>query len=154
VMWATVTASISTAVNFYFEVEDSSRTVINTVGFNNVVPGTDFTIPAEFERNATGSGWSRTVGLAIANTNTSAADITLKLVDASGTILATYQTTLNANNQVAMDLSSIVAFQTALPPGDFIGVVTVSSSQPVAAIALGDDFGPFYSTPMIAGRAQ
>lgn len=152
VSWALVTASAGAAVNAFFELEDGSGKVINTIGFNHVALLTDFTVPVEFMPAANGVG--RTVGVAIANPSTTAANVTLKLVDSTGTIMATSTLTINPNAQQAIDLSTIPQFKSVLPASDFVGVLTVNSSVPVSTIALGDDFGPFYSTPIMAGRAQ
>jgi hypothetical protein len=62
--------------------------------------------------------------------------------------------TLGPNAHKGIDLSTMPEFKSVLPAADFIGVLTVTSTVPVSTIALGDDFGPFYSTPAMAGRAQ
>jgi hypothetical protein len=152
VSWALITPSAGGAVNSYFELEDGSGKVINAIGFNHADPVTDFTVPVEFMPSTSGIG--RTVGIAIANPSATAANITLKLVDSNGTAVATSTLTLNPNAQQSIDLSSIPSFKAVLPNSDFVGVLTVSSSVPVSTIALGDDFGPFYSTPIMFGRAQ
>jgi putative intracellular protease/amidase len=152
VSWAIVSATAAAAVNSFFELEDGTGKVVNTIGFNNAVPVTDFTVPVEF-MPASGSV-GRTVGIALANPSSTAATVTLKLVDSNANVIATTSVTLNANSQQAIDLSTIQAFQSALPSSDFVGVLAVNSSVPVATIALGDDFGPFYSTPVMAGRAR
>jgi hypothetical protein len=152
VSWAVITPSAGGAVNSYFELEDSSGRVMNTIGFNHADPVTDFTVPVEFMPSSSGVG--RTVGIAIANPSPSAANITLKLVDSNGSVLATTSLALNPNAQQSIDLSTIAAFKSVLPASDFVGVLTVSSTVPVSTIALGDDFGPFYSTPVMFGRAQ
>src|SRR5207244_10875849 len=124
---------------------------INAVGFNDAAPTTDFTIPVEL-LPASGSGTARTVGLAMANASGQTAAITMTLVSQSGQAVATTALSLANNSQTLMDLSNDPAFKTALPTGAFIGALIVSSSAPVSVIALGDDFGPFYAMPVMAGR--
>jgi hypothetical protein len=153
VSWASVTASAGAQVNSFFELEDGAGKVINTIGFNSADAVTDFTVPVEFMPSS-GGNIGRTVGVAIANASGSTAAITLKLVDSNGVVVATSNLSLNANAQQAIDLSNIPEFKAALPASDFVGVLTVNSSVPVSTIALGDDFGPFYSTPVMRGRAQ
>jgi len=153
VSWALITSSDIASVNSFFELEDSNGRVINTIGFNYADAVTDFTLPVEF-MPGTGNLVGKTVGVAIANPSGTAANVTLKLVDSNGNALATATVTLNPNTQQAIDLSTVSQFKAVLPNSDFVGVVTVSSSVPVCTIALGDDFGPFYSTPIMYGRAQ
>ncbi len=154
VSWAMVTAPGTATVNLFYELQDSSTVVVNTIGFNDVPTATDFTIPVEFLPAPQGASIGRTVGLAMANPGNVTASITLKLVDASGQVLATAPVTLNPHAQTAVSLADLAAFRAALPDTNFVGVVTVNSSAPISAIALGDDFGPFYATPVIAGRAR
>src|SRR5581483_909423 len=147
--WALITAPNPAAVNLFFEYQDpNTHQVVNTVGFNDSPPVTDFTIPVEF--NPLG----RTVGLALANASGSPAAITLDLLDQSGQVLASAPLSIANNTQIVTDLSSTPAFKSALPSSNFVGSVTISSSSPLSGIALGDDFGPFYSTPIMAGRAS
>ena len=150
--WAIVTAPAAAAVNLFFELEDpTTHAVINTVGFNDVVPATDVTIPIEMQANP-GGGFSRTVGSGLANATPAVATITLALIDSTGNQIATSPLSMAANSQTVIDLSTIVAFTAALPAGDFVGLLTVSSSVPISVISLGD-VGPFYSTPAVPGRA-
>ena len=153
VSWAMITSSGQAYVNSFFELENSSGRVTNTIGFNSADAVTDFTVPVEFLPGSNGIV-GKTVGIAIANPSTSTANVTLKLVDSNGALQATATVTLNGNTQQAIDLSTLSQFKAVLPNSDFVGVVTVNSSVPVSTIALGDDFGPFYSTPIMFGRAQ
>jgi hypothetical protein len=153
VSWALVTSSGLGYVNSFFELQDSTGRVTNTIGFNNVDPVTSFTVPVEF-LPGNGGAVGKTVGVAIANPSTSSATVTLKLIDSNGALKATANVTVGANSQQAIDLSTVPEFKAVLPNSDFVGVVAVSSSVPVSTIALGDDFGPFYSTPIMFGAAQ
>ena len=154
VSWAVVTSTGLLGVNLFFEVEASptDSTIVNTVGFNVPTELTAFTFPAEFEPTPPGAPIGRTMGLAMANRNASAANVTLALLDHTGVTVATHTLTLNSNSQVAIDLRSLSEFGAALPPANFIGAVVVTSTQPVAAIALEDDYGPFSAVPVISGK--
>ena len=157
--WATVTSTQPAGVNLFIELNQGgeSQKVGTTVGFNDAPPGTSFTIPVEFEPNPdpTVHPIGRTVGLAVANPAAgTAANVTLKLVNAGGTVVATYNLQLAPLSQTAIALDSLDAFKFALPAGNFVGVVTISADSPVSTIALGDDLGPFFSTPAMAGRAR
>ncbi len=152
--WAAIGAQSPLLANVFFEYIPAGTTeVTNSVGFNDSPPLTDFTLPVEFEP-ANGHAAPRTVGLAIANPNNSSTNVTLKLLDQNGTVLATYGLTLPPNGQTALGLGSLSTFQAVLPNGNFVGSVTVAASAPVSAIALGDDFGPFSATPVGSGRAR
>jgi hypothetical protein len=151
--WAVVTATNAAAVNLFFELEDNFGRVINVLGFNDAPPATDFTIPVEFFSSPNGGNSGRTVGLALANTSDATATITATLVDQAGQAVATAPLSLAKNTQAAVDVATLPAFKAALPPGNFIGALIISASSPISAIALGDDFGPFYATPIIAGHA-
>ena len=92
------------------------------------------------------------MGLAIANRNTSSANITLSLLDSNGVVVATHSLALAAKSQRAMDLQQLSAFAAVLPAGNFIGALVVNSNLPVSAIALEDDLGPFSAAPVMSGR--
>ncbi len=154
--WAIVNSQSTVGINLFFEIEADPTTgvVINTLGFNEAPPLTDFTIPVEFMPAPAGNSVGRTIGLALANTTSTAATITLKLLDQSGNILATTTLSLDSFAQTAFDVGSLPAFSTFLPTGTFIGSITVSSTQPLAAIGLEDDLGPFSAIPPMPGRAK
>ena len=65
---------------------------------------------------------------------------------------ATYN--LTGFQQKTIDLTNEPAFAAKLPAANFIGQLSVSSTTPMSALALGDDFGPFFSTtPLPAGHS-
>ena len=151
--WAVVTSSAAAGVNLFFEFMDSptARLVVNTVGFNAAPELGAFTVPVEHEPGI-GGGIGRTMGFAIANRNASAANITVSLLDNQGAVMATHALTLGANSQTTFGVDTLSEFAAVLPASNFIGSVVVTSSLPVAAIALEDDLGPFSATPVISGR--
>jgi len=141
--------------NAFLELKDAStNAVINAIGFNDVVPGTAFTVPVEFEPAPPGLSIGRTVGIAIANPNSAASTITLKLLDSAGQTLATASFDVPQMGQTAIELGSLPEFKAALPVSRLVGVVTIGSTEPVGVVALGDDYGPFYATPAIPGKAK
>jgi Bacterial Ig-like domain (group 2) len=147
--WAIVTAPQPAAVNLYFEIEDGNGTVINTVGFNDAIASTKFDVPVEFQPTPQGASIGRTVGLALANPGASTANVSLRLRDSSGLTLAAHPVVMAPNKQTAMDLRNVAEFIPVLPASDFVGVLTVTSDTAVYSIALGDDYGPFYATPIM-----
>ena len=153
--WAAVGAQAPLGINVFFELTDATgKQVLNTIGFNDATPETDFSIPVEFQPNVPGPGFGRTVGLALANYSDTSNPITLQVVDSLGSPLASYSLNLAPFNQTAIDLSTLAQITAALPAANFVGTLTVSGKQPLAAIALGDDMGPFAATPPAVGRAN
>jgi hypothetical protein len=156
VQWGIVYSQLPVGANLFLEVESDpfTATIINTIGFNAAPAQTDFTIPIEMQPAAAGAAIGRTVGIALANPSANAAVATLKLVDANGNVLATATQNIAALSQTAFSVDSIPAFAAVLPSSNFIGSVTVSSTVPLASIALEDDLGPFSSSPPFTGRAK
>src|SRR5205814_5224008 len=103
----------------------------------------DFTVPAEFEPNGTNGGTGRTVGMAIANGNSATTVVTMKVVDSLGNIVVTLPLTLQPFAQIALDFQQQPSVVAALPSTNFVGTITVTATNPVSAIALEDDLGPF-----------
>jgi hypothetical protein len=120
---------------------------VNTVGFNDAPSIQEFSFPVEFEPG-TATTVGRSAGLAIANPSASAATLTIRLRDASGSTIASVDRTVPALGQGAWDLQGIPEFRSALPAQNFVGSVAVSSNVPVSAIALEDDLGPFSAVPI------
>ncbi len=155
VQWAIVGSQASLGINTFFEIGQSqgqSLAVINTVGFNDAPQGTNFTLPIELEPGPNASAVGRTVGVAMANVSAQQNTVTMKLYDRFGNLLGTRTVTLGAFSQTAFDVGS--SFASVLPAGNFVGLLTVSGTQSLAAIGVGDDFGPFFSIPVINGRPQ
>ncbi len=151
--WAIITTAQDASVNTFFEVMNNAtaRQVINTIGFNNPAELTDFTIPVELEpATAQNGNRDRTIGLALVNANGATATVTLTLLKQDGTVLGTKQRIVNANSQVLLSLNA--EFTGLLPAGNMVGALTVHSTQPVAAMALEADFGPFSAVPVVSGH--
>ena len=147
--WAVVGADAAIGVNTFIELIGSGgpTNVLNTIGFNDSQLQSNFTIPVEFEPTPAGGAVGRTVGLAVANPHASSTTVTMRLVNASGITLATATATLPAYGQTAIDLSTHPSLSPALPRSNIVGTLVVSATATVAALALGDDFGPFFASP-------
>jgi hypothetical protein len=157
IQWAIVNSSAAVGINLFFEVVQDGSTgfVVNTVGFNDAPPLTDFTLPVEFQPTPPGFPIGRTIGIAIANTTNTAGTITFKLIDQNGNLIATAVRPLGPFAQTALDFQiSVPEFGAVLPAANFIGSVTVSSTVPISAVGLEDDLGPFSAIPPIPGRAK
>jgi hypothetical protein len=153
--WAIVGSTQPLLANLFFEVQDSSKTIINTVGFNSSDPLTNFSFPVEFEPFANGTPGGRSAGLAMANAFGTDATYTMTLYSSSGTAVASATGKIPAYGQVALDLSTVANFRSVLPNGNFVGSVQVlTTGGRVVAIALEDDFGPFSATPVVAVPLQ
>jgi hypothetical protein len=152
--WAIIGSQLPISTNTFFEFEDGNHNVINAVGFNDAAAQTAFTVPVEFEPLHQGVNIGRTVGIAMANTSNQTANIVLTLLDSNGVVIGTKSVTLAAFNQTTFDLATAAGFQSVLPSANVVGMLVVTSDHPLAAIALGDDFGPFYGTPVVGGKPQ
>ena len=150
--WVIVGGDANLTVNAFFEVADQNG-VTNTAGYSDVPAGMDFTFPAEFEPSV-GTALARTFGVAVANPSATASNVTVTLVDAVGTVVASDTVKLDPFAQTSFDLSLRAPFQTGLPGTDFFGAVTLQATTPVVAIGVGDDRGPYYAVPAVAGRAK
>jgi hypothetical protein len=139
--WAIVGSSAPVGVNLFFELTQNN-TVVNTVGFNDLTPRTNFTFPVEMQGTP-----FHTLGLAVANPNNTSNTVTVNLVDSTGKTLGTRQETLPAYGQLAEGLNGTTGLGLAsvLPAGDFIGSIVVTTSSPAVTVGVGDDQGPFFS---------
>lgn len=157
VKWAVVGSQSPLAINTFFEIGQSSSagvTIINAVGFNDAPQGTEFTLPVELEPGPTPTAIGRTVGLAVANLSAQTNTVTLKLYDHQGALLGTRTVPLTAFAQTAFDVGGPTGFSSVLPAGNFVGTLVFTSTQPIGAIGVGDDFGPFSAIPVIRGKPQ
>lgn len=156
--WAIIGAQGSIAANLFYEYNPSSSgpayNIINSVGFNNAALQSDFTVPFEQEPQPAGAMAGKTVGVAAANPGSLAATLTIKLVDAAGTIRATDSIQVPAYGQVAFalpDSPRLPNISAQLPNGNFIGMLSGHATRSLAVIALQDDYGPFSATPTMTG---
>src|SRR6185503_15543115 len=78
---------------------------------------------------------SRNVGIGITNPGSTDAVVTMALRDAAGTLTSTKTITVAARNQVAKFISEFFSDVPQVPV-DFDGTLTVTSTMPVAIVAL------------------
>jgi hypothetical protein len=103
---------------------------------------------------------SRNLGVALANPSATKANITLKLRDENGTLLATTSFALDAHLQSAQFVTELFKNQPSVPM-DFIGTLDISSDIPIVVMGLrsrGSNFstipatilGPVSAVPVIS----
>jgi hypothetical protein len=167
VYWAVVGSSAPIGAHLFFEYNPGDANspvynVVNTVGFSDTPLVTAFTIPFEQELIQAGAQAGKTVGMAVANPNASNADLTLELIDGSGTIRATDVITITAMGQIIFAFPDVPRFPNitaalntilATQP-NFVGTLTVLSSRPLSVVALQQDYGPFSSLPTLNFRVR
>lgn len=149
--WAVLGADAPLAVHVVVEQQAWSGETLpaGSVGFTDCVPADAFAIPAEFEPAPAGAAIGRTMGVAVANPSPAGVSAGLKLVDASGNVLASHEFSLSPFGQIALDLQQLEEFQAVLPAGNFVGSVTGAASAPVCTLALLDNYGPFLVAPVV-----
>ncbi len=158
VTWAVIGAQAAVSANLFYEFNPSSSSpfynVTNSVGFNDVNPIADFTIPFEAEPQPAGAAAGRLVGAAVANPTNAQVTLTIKLVDQGGNILATDTVNIPALGQTLFTNGGLTNISAALPNGNFIGTLAVHATAGVSVIALEDDYGPFSATPIMPFRVR
>lgn len=112
-----------------------------------------FTAPVRFD-----SSVGATIGLALANANSTGTEITLRLIDQNGTIVATDSLILLGFRQTAFVVSDRPAFQSIVTaPGGFLGslAVTVNDpAKPVSALVVGAVQTELFTLPVTSGVAS
>jgi len=147
--WVTVGSNFPVTTNLFYELENSSGQVINSVGFNDAPPITSFVIPVEFEKAV-----FRTVGLALSNPSPLPVTVTLTIINSQGATLISSPVQLGGFGKTAIDIGNTDPFRSALPNANFVGTLVGSASAPVDVLALGDDQGPFFATPPFNSGTQ
>lgn len=162
VNWAVIGAAQGPiAANLFYEYNPGSSTmpynVTNSVGFNDATLQTDFTVPFEQEPQPQGAQAGKTVGMAIGNPNSTAATVTVELVDSTGTTRGSDNLSVPAFGQIAFalpDTNRLPSVSSALPNGNFVGTLAIHSTTGVAVIALQASYGPFSATPTMPFRVH
>jgi galactose oxidase-like protein len=85
-------------------------------------------------------------GLAIANTSSESASLTLALLNESGTEVARIERSLATGGQLSRFVDELFA---SLQQSDFQGTITVRSSQPVSVVALAFDRDGILTIPVV-----
>lgn len=125
---------------------DNFRTA---VGALPSVPLTAFTSPV---RVAT---VDVTIGLALANLTNSTNLVALKLIDELGNVVAEDSLSLGPLAQTAFSVHERDAFrEIVLGTEEFLGSLTVTTTEPVAALAVGNNLNQLFSLPVVSGVAR
>src|SRR5262245_61928456 len=140
---ARVTATGSIGVAALFSVFDASGNFLTEAGVGNSEPLTDFVLPVD----TTGAF---NTGVALFNSGATTASLTLRLLDAGGTQVATANLTLHAGGHVARYVSG--AGQLFPSISNFRGTLAVTSSAPVSAVTLRQNDSPlsYTSLPVVS----
>ena len=153
--WAAVGSDQPVGINLFFEYIPQGggpHGVANSAGFSPSALLTDFTILVEVEPTPADASIGRTVGVALANPNSSPANVTVSLVDFYGEVDASTTLSVPAFGQITFDPQTMATIGSAYPDSDYLGSLIISSSVPLAALAVQDTYGPFASTPILPGR--
>jgi hypothetical protein len=137
VAWATATSSAPLNVFSLFDFGSSSTSITCAVGAQSTTAAKTFRFPV-----TVGGPGKFTAGMAIANPNTSTANVTVKVFKADGTSMGSFSETLPANNQTIFTLDSKLPFGSSL----FTGSVAVCSTEPIGLVTVGFEGGAFFST--------
>jgi hypothetical protein len=153
VRWARITSQVGVGVHELLDfVSTTGQPPQDAVGSSPGSVLTQFILPVDFAPPSADQTSSLTVGLALANPNSSADNVVLQLMDTQGAVVAQDTSiSLPANGQAAVAVAGLpgfVAFLGAHP--QFSGTLQVTASQPTTALAAGFDFGPSFTIPVFA----
>jgi hypothetical protein len=118
---------------------DSSGNSISEVGVPASLPLLSLSIFAQ-------SGATTSTGVALANPNSTAANVTLILRDANSSELSRISVVIPAMGHLARYANELF---TGIPPGEFEGKIDVISTQPLAGTTLRQRASVFTSLPII-----
>jgi hypothetical protein len=117
-------------------------------GSGNAV--TEVGVPASLALNSLSvfaqNGTTTSTGVALANPNSTAANVTLSLKDSNSTQLAQTTLTIPPMGHLAHYANELFS---AIPPGEFQGKIEVLSTQPLAGLTLRQRGSIFTSLPVI-----
>jgi hypothetical protein len=122
-----------------FGLLDGSGNSITEVGVPAALPLGSMSVFAQ-------NGPTTSTGVALANPNNTAANVTLTLKDSNSTELAQTSVTIPPMGHLAHYASELFS---AIPPGEFQGKIEVLSTQPLAGITLRQRGSVFTSLPII-----
>lgn len=148
--WVAVGSDFPVGVNVFFELKDGRNpTPITAVGFNGQTPTQRLTFPVAF---TPAQPYPVDVGIALANVSTNPSTVQLQLRDVNGILRAEKTLQLARFAQTTFVLSASPPFDSVLrAQAPFVGTLGITASQPLAAIGVGVDFGPFFALPPFEG---
>lgn len=127
-MWATVTSNEPLDTFVLSDLASKPPAFSGAVGAVPLAPSKTFRFPV----SVNGPN-SFNAQLAIANPNSSATSVTVKVLNSSGSAMGSFGVTLAANNQTLFNLTDKMTFSSAL----FSGAVAVCATQPVGLVVIG-----------------
>jgi hypothetical protein len=122
-----------------FGLLDGSGNSVTEVGVPASLPLSSMSLFAQ-------NGATTSTGVALANPNNTAANVTLTLKDSNSTPLAQTSVTIPPMGHLARYAPELFA---AIPPGEFQGKIEVLSTQPLAGLTLRQRGSIFTSLPVI-----
>ncbi len=133
VAWATVSSTAPVNVFSLFDFGPNPPSITGAVGAQSTAPSKSFRFPVSI-----GGPLNYNAGMAISNPNGSSTAVTVKVYNASGTMIGSFPEQLSANAQTLFLLNTKgVNFGGGL----FNGSVAVCAPQPVGLVALGVEGG-------------
>jgi hypothetical protein len=136
--FARVTSTAPLGGSILFSLIDASGIIATEAGVGSSLPGTDFSIPVLSQPGVMDTG------IALANPSSSAADVTLSLLDNQGKEIASpVVVRLNANSHKAWYAAESFTVLATMK-GRFEGIVRIAASKPVSAIAIRGTFAGRY----------
>jgi hypothetical protein len=122
-----------------FGLLDGSGNSVSEVGVPASLPLSSMSVFAQ-------NGATTSTGIALANPNNTAANVTLTLKDSNSTQLAQTSVTIPPMGHLAGYAADLFR---AIPPGEFQGKIEVLSTQPLAGLTLRQRGSVFTSLPVI-----
>ena len=143
VTWATVGSSAPLNVFSLFDFGPNPPNISGAVGAQSTVAAKTFRLPIMERNEGAGNPNNYEVGLAIANPNSSATNVAVKVLNPDGSTKGSFEETLAAKNQAIFTLSSKLNFGSSL----FTGSLAVCATQPIGLVTIGFEGGQaFFST--------
>jgi hypothetical protein len=142
VAWATAKSNAPLNVFSLFDFGTSTTSISGAVGAQSTDPAKTFRFPVSVN-----GPLKYNAGLAMANPNGSATNVTVKLLDANGKVKSSIVKNLPANGQTIFLLNDKSAFFDDLDPSAlFNGSVAVCADHTVGLVAIGVEGGAFFTT--------
>ena len=133
VAWATASSTAPLNVFSLFDYGPNPPTITGSVGSQSMPPSKTFRFPV-----SVGGPVSYNAGMALANPNGSQTTVTVKVLNADGSLKGSFPEVLPANGQTIFLLNQKMSFDGSL----FTGSVAVCATQPVGLVAIGVEGGP------------
>ena len=131
VAWATVTSTAPVNVFSLFDYGPNPPAIIGAVGAQSTAPSKTFRFPV-----SVGGTLKYNAGMAISSPN-AGTTVTVKVLNADGSLKGTFTETLPTNGQTLFLLDSKVSFDKSTL---FNGSVAVCATSPVGLVALGVEY--------------